>query len=149
MRRPSITASRYTSIQTPSKELLSQQGTETTSRRAAPRRRINKSSKKKRGGGEGAAPDTLAIKKVKVWWCTFSKGSAPLSFSDVAGAFDRIKSELLVLKFQSHGIHSRMIEVIRSWLQRRRAAVVVGGGRSAEFSIENQVFRGTVKGPIL
>ena len=109
---------------------------------------LTKAAKRKRGGGEGAAPDPLAIKKIKVWWCTFSKGSAPLSFSDVAGAFDKVKSELLVLKFQSHGIHSRMIEVIRSWLQRRRAAVVVGGGRSAEFSIENQVFRGTMKGPI-
>ena len=42
-----------------------------------------------------------------------------------------------------------MIEVIRSWLQRRRAAVVLGGERSAEYTIENQVFQGTVNGPIL
>ena len=27
-------------------------------------------------------PDLLAIKKIKVWWYTFSEGSAPLSFSD-------------------------------------------------------------------
>ena len=36
----------------------------------------------KKSGGEGAAPNYLVIKKVKVWWYTFSKGSAPLSFSD-------------------------------------------------------------------
>ena len=36
----------------------------------------------KKGGGEEAAPDLLAIKKVKVWWYTFSEGSAPFSFSD-------------------------------------------------------------------
>ena len=36
----------------------------------------------KKGGGEEAAPDLLAIKKIKVWWYTFSEGSAPLSFSD-------------------------------------------------------------------
>ena len=53
VRRPGITAPRHTSIQTPSKELLSQQGTETTSRRAAYRRRINKSSRKKKGRGRG------------------------------------------------------------------------------------------------
>ena len=39
-------------------------------------------TKKKRGGGEGAAPDPLTIKKLKVWWCTFSEGSAPFSFDD-------------------------------------------------------------------
>ena len=27
-------------------------------------------------------PDPLVIKKEKVWWYTFSEGSAPLSFSD-------------------------------------------------------------------
>ena len=36
----------------------------------------------KKGGGEEAAPDLLAIKKIKVWWYTFSEGSAPFSFSD-------------------------------------------------------------------
>ena len=36
----------------------------------------------KKNGGEEVAPDLLAIKKLKVWWYTFSKDSAPLSFSD-------------------------------------------------------------------
>ena len=37
---------------------------------------------KKTSGGGDAAPDAIAIQKVKVWLYTFSKGSAPLSFSD-------------------------------------------------------------------
>ena len=43
---------------------------------------LTKTKKRQRGGGEEAAPDPLAIKKIKVWWYTFSEGSAPLSFSD-------------------------------------------------------------------
>ena len=50
---------------------------------------------------------------------------------------------------KSHGLHPRIIEVIRSWLEKRRARVIVGGERSEEFAIENQVFQGTVIGPTL
>ena len=54
-----------------------------TRRRAVSRRRSNNEKKKeKRGEQEEAAPDPIAIKKLKVWWYAFSEGSAPLSFSD-------------------------------------------------------------------
>ena len=55
--------------------------TERTGRRSASGRRSNK-NKRKRSAAEEAAPDSLAIKKLKVWWYTFSQGKAPLSLSD-------------------------------------------------------------------
>jgi len=60
--------------------------------------------------------------------------------SDVSGAFDRVSAKLLVKKLISHGLHARMVELLRDWLQSRRASVIVSGERSDEFEIMNQVF---------
>ena len=69
--------------------------------------------------------------------------------SDVSGAFDRICSSRLLAKLRAKGVHQSMIDVIASWLEARRAAVVVGGYRSTSFSIEDMVYQGTVLGPTL
>ena len=83
--RPSIKIPRHTSTQAPRQRIIKptkHRDTERTGRRAESGRRSNKNKKRRRGAGEEAAPDSLAIKKLKVWWYTFSEGSAPLSFSD-------------------------------------------------------------------
>ena len=84
-------------------------------------------------------------------WLTIleHRGKIAVYNSDVAGAFDRVSTELLIQKLSSHGVHPRIIGLMVSWLDRRKAVVIVGGDRSEESGIMNEIFRGTVLGPIL
>ena len=77
-----------------------------------------------------------------------NRGKIGVYNSDVAGAFDRVDPEILIAKLRSHGLHERIIAVLKSWLERRIATVVVGGSNSEQYVIENQVYQGTVLGPI-
>ena len=69
--------------------------------------------------------------------------------SDVSGAFDRVDSDRLILKLEHKGMGRKLVRVIRSWLQRRRASVVVSGQKSRTMILRNQVFQGIVFGPPL
>ena len=77
--------------------------------------------------GKGAR-DALAYLMME-WILTINgRGKVIVYNSDVSGAFDRVSVERLLQKLISKGFHPRLIEVIRPWLQQRRAKVVVGGG---------------------
>ena len=67
----------------------------------------------------------------------------------MSGAFDKVDTARLTQKLKYHGLHSRIIELIVSWLQARFAKVLVGGSKSEIMILINQVFQGTVLGPIL
>ena len=67
----------------------------------------------------------------------------------MAGAFDRVSAEILIAKLEMYGLHPRIVAVLKSWLEKRTACVLVGGERSELFDILNQIFQGTVLGPIL
>ena len=69
--------------------------------------------------------------------------------SDVSGAFDRVASERLVAKLVAKGMRPQMVRVVASWLETRRAHVVVEGSSSDATDLLNMVFQGTVWGPIL
>lgn len=69
--------------------------------------------------------------------------------SDVSGAFDRVRSNILVNKLHALGISSTFVRVIESWLQERTAKVVVGGACSEDLHMSNMIFQGTVLGPML
>ena len=45
--------------------------------------------------------------------------------SDVAGAFDKVSSELLMRALTSKGLHGSILKVICSWLEPRKAHVIV------------------------
>ena len=47
------------------------------------------------------------------------------------------------------GINEKLLKTLDSWLEARRAKVIVGGMFSAEFELINMLFQGTVLGPIL
>jgi hypothetical protein len=55
----------------------------------------------------------------------------------------------LLLKLQAKGIHPKLIKLIGSWLEPRRATVAVGGEKSSPFRIQDMVFQGIVLGPRL
>ena len=69
--------------------------------------------------------------------------------SDVSSAFDKVRSERLLDKLKAIGICPTYIRVIQSWLQERRAKVVVGGACSSDLQMINMIFQGTVLGPML
>ena len=69
--------------------------------------------------------------------------------SDVAGAFDRVKTKRLLEKLRAKGVHEQILRVLASWLKTRRANVVVGGSRSASQNLDDMVYQGTVWGPSL
>ena len=68
---------------------------------------------------------------------------------DITGAFDRVFKDYLLAKLCSAGVGDQFLNFLLSYLQPRRAVVVVEGVASDEFEIANQVFQGTVLGPPL
>ena len=84
------------------------------------------------------------------WMLAFQeKKRIALYMSDVSAAFDRVFMNRLVEKLKARRVPQTLLNVFVSWLQARRAVVVVGGSSSEEFALQNMVFQGTVWGPIL
>ena len=77
-------------------------------------------------------------------WLTVldNRGKIALFCSDVSGAFDKVCTKRLAMKLRHHRVHERMVELLISWLSARRAQVIVGGARSDEYQIDNQVYQG-------
>ena len=69
--------------------------------------------------------------------------------SDVSGAFDRVSRKRLIQKLNNAGVHFRIIRLISSWLDERRANVIVGGEQPDDIFLSDMVYQGTVLGPIL
>ena len=76
-------------------------------------------------------------------------GRIGLYCSDVAGAFDRVGSERPLNELSSLNLHESIFRVLRSWLERRTAYVIVNNKRSRHFCLKDMVFQGTVLGPPL
>ena len=66
--------------------------------------------------------------------------------SDIKGAFDRVKTEVLIQKCWYYGLPARAIAFLEAYLAQRSAKVLVGGFFSEVSSLKNQVFQGTVLG---
>ena len=69
--------------------------------------------------------------------------------SDIAGAFDRVDSELLFSRLQNAGLGSKLCNLIKKYLSGRTGRIVVGGCFSEVFPLCNMVYQGTVLGPPL
>ena len=69
--------------------------------------------------------------------------------SDVSGAFDRVKREILVGKLAYSGLNLRVVKFLASWLEDRRSSVIVSGAQSVEAALTDSVYQGTVLGPPL
>ena len=53
--------------------------------------------------------------------------------ADVAGAFHRVDSNILLEKCRRVGLHPTLLKVLSSWLRGRQASVVSGGKKSQLF----------------
>ena len=91
----------------------------------------------------------LAI-TVLSWLRFFDDGKrVGLYCSDVAGAFDRVSKNRLMLKLRAKGLHEQIIVLIDSWLDTRTAYVIVDGNASKSSELKKIVYQGTVWGPTL
>ena len=68
---------------------------------------------------------------------------------DISGAFGRVNREILAEHLRQNGISDSMLRFLYSYLAPREAAVVVQGHNSDVFTIQDEVFQGTVLGPPL
>ena len=68
---------------------------------------------------------------------------------NIAGAFDRVDRDILTEYLRQSCISQPMLRFLFSYLAPRAATVVVQGYESDSFTIEDEVFQGTVLGPPL
>ena len=93
--------------------------------------------------------DALAY-NLMCWLSLFESGHrVALYCSDVSGAFDRVSTSRLRIKLEHSGMHIKIIDVICSWLEERRASVVVDNTSSPAFLFSDSVYQGTTWGPPL
>ena len=84
------------------------------------------------------------------WVLAFCTGFKVAGYlGDISGAFDRVFKDYLLAKLQAANVGPRYLNFLDSYLQPRRAQVVVEGVASDTFEISNTVFQGTVLGPPL
>ena len=69
--------------------------------------------------------------------------------SDVAGAFDKVSAARLRDKLLRSGVHVSVVDVLVSWLEKRRARILVDGAAFDAGFIDDSVYQGTVWAPPL
>ena len=98
----------------------------------------------------GLSSRDLVTATVMMWILAFCTGNKIGTFlGDITGAFDRVFKAYLLAKLHKAGVGAQYLNFLDAYLEPRRAAVVVEGVRSDEFTIDNSVFQGTVLGPPL
>ena len=84
------------------------------------------------------------------WLWAFDNGyKVCIYLSDISGAFDRVDRDILIEYLRRWGISEPMRRFLYSYLAPRAASVVAQGHVSESFTIEDEVFQGTVLGPPL
>ena len=69
--------------------------------------------------------------------------------SDISGAFDRVEKPRLLAKLKASGLNDTLLQLLSSYLEARKAVVLVNGQTSEELELADMVFQGTVLGPTL
>ena len=84
------------------------------------------------------------------WIFAFCTGKCIGAFlSDISGAFDKVFTPYFLSKFRDSGLGSTYLRFLKSYLAPRTGNVCVGGKKSFDFVLADQVFQGTVLGPPL
>ena len=93
--------------------------------------------------------DALAY-NLMAWITLIDSGNkVALYCSDVSGAFDKVSTPRLRMKLLHSGLHAKIVDATCSWLEERRAVVVVDSASSPDIILEDSVYQGTTWGPPL
>ena len=93
--------------------------------------------------------DLVALLVTRRLWALDNGFKVGIYLSDISGAFDKVDREILIECLRKAGISLELLKFLYAYLAPRKARVVVQGQASEFFTIANQVFQGTVLGPIL
>ena len=73
------------------------------------------------------ARDALAFLTIE-WIAQLNRrGKVAVYCSDVSGAFDRVETKRLLEKLKAKGVNRKLRRLISSWLEERRARIMIGG----------------------
>jgi len=86
----------------------------------------------------------LTLKWILAFHLHFKVG---LFLGDISGAFDRVFTPTLLAKCRRAGVGEAFIRLLQDFFEPRTAQVIVDGVSSDPFTIQNQVYQGTVLGP--
>ena len=93
--------------------------------------------------------DLVTLLVTRWIWAMDSGFKVAIYLSDIAGAFDRVDRSIIVARLRSVGLSKPMVDFLFQYLAPRVAAVIVQGKSSTKFTIEDEIFQGTVLGPPL
>ena len=93
--------------------------------------------------------DLVALLVCRWLWALDNGFKVGIYLSDISGAFDRVDREILIERLRRTGLSDTLLEFLYDYLAPRQAVVVVQGKNSHPFSIEDEIFQGTVLGPPL
>ena len=93
--------------------------------------------------------DLVALLVLRWIWALDNGFKIAIYLSDISGAFDKVDSEILVIRLRNTGASECLCDFIKDYLAPRSAVVLVQGVQSTPFFIDNQLFQGTVLGPPL
>ena len=98
--------------------------------------------------GKGSR-DAVALLVCKWMLAFLKKKRVAVYCSDVSGAFDKVRCAILTRKLRAKGVPAEIRKLLKSWLRKRAALVVVEGANSEEMELCDMVYQGTVLGPML
>ena len=84
-------------------------------------------------------------------WTKSLQDGVPIDvvYLDFSKAFDSVPYMRLLVKLQAHGIKSKLLNWIQSFLTNRKQQVIINGSQSDESAMISGVPQGSILGPLL
>ena len=99
---------------------------------------------------KGMSSNDMLAYAIATWIQTLSEGGhVGLYLGDIDGAFDKVDRRKLLGKLANMGLSAELLDFFAPYFPRRQARVCVGGALSNSVDLLDNLFQGTVFGPLL